>query len=90
MCQQVSRIPKWQQKGVVAEAHTAINTEWGRYSSTLLPRVQEDLDLDAETGNLKGKNTTSHLSSSPVMKLFSALSGLMRQPAVCMLRRVVA
>jgi hypothetical protein len=51
---QVSHIPKWQPKGVALDTHTAINTEWGRYSSTVLPRVQEDLDLDAETGSLQG------------------------------------
>jgi hexokinase len=51
---QVSRIAKWQPNGVSPDTHTAINTEWGRYSSNVLPRVQEDLDLDAETGNLKG------------------------------------
>jgi hypothetical protein len=81
MCPQVSRIPKWQQKGVAAEAHTAINTEWGRYSSTVLPRVQEDLDLDADTGNLKGRSTTPHLASNPVLMLFPAI---MKQPPVGM------
>lgn len=54
---QVSRIPKWQPKGVSPDTHTAINTEWGRYSSSFLPRVQEDLELDAETGNLKGERS---------------------------------
>lgn len=52
---QVSRIPKWQPKGIALDTHTAINTEWGCYSSNMLPRVQEDLDLDAATGSLKGK-----------------------------------
>ena len=53
---QVARIPKWQPKGISLDTHTAINTEWGRYSSNFLPRVQEDLDLDAATGNLKGEH----------------------------------
>lgn len=52
----MSRIPKWQPKGIPLDTHTAINTEWGRYSSNFLPRVQEDLDLDAATGNLKGEH----------------------------------
>lgn len=53
----MSRVPKWQPKGVALETHTAINTEWGRYSSEVLPRVQEDFELDAETGNLQGTDS---------------------------------
>lgn len=60
---QVSRIPKWQPKGIAHETHTAINTEWGRYCSNVLPRVQEDLDLDADTGNLKGQSDSRHACS---------------------------
>lgn len=50
----VSRIPKWQPKGVLPETRTAINTEWGCYCSNLLPRVKEDLELDAASGAQQG------------------------------------
>jgi hypothetical protein len=51
---QVSRIPKWQPKGITPDARTAINTEWGCYGSNLLPRVKEDLELDAASGPQQG------------------------------------
>jgi hypothetical protein len=51
---QVSRIPKWQPKGIPSDTRTAINTEWGCYGSNLLPRVKEDLELDAASGPQKG------------------------------------
>jgi len=50
----VSRIPKWQPKGVLLDTRTAINTEWGCYCSNLLPRVKEDLELDAASGAQQG------------------------------------
>ncbi len=34
---------------------TVINTEWGCYSSNLLPRVEEDLELDAASGPQAGE-----------------------------------
>jgi hexokinase len=51
---QVSRIPKWQPKGITPDTRTAINTEWGCYGSSLLPRVKEDLELDAASGPQQG------------------------------------
>lgn len=51
---QVSRIHKWQPKGISLDTHTAINTEWGCYGSSLLPRVKEDLELDAASGPQQG------------------------------------
>jgi hypothetical protein len=75
MRMQLSRIAKWQPKGVAPATHTAINTEWGRYSSNVLPRVQEDLDLDAETGNLKGELLGQHITKR--------ISARVTQPEVC-------
>jgi hypothetical protein len=50
----VSRMPKWQPKGISLDTRTAINTEWGCYGSALLPRVKEDLELDADSGPQQG------------------------------------
>jgi hypothetical protein len=61
VCHQVSRIHKWQPKGVSLDTHTAINTEWGCYGSSLLPRVKEDLELDAASGPQQGKVRSSNL-----------------------------
>jgi hypothetical protein len=52
---QVSKMPKWKVKGVDPETRTAINTEWGCYGSELLPRVKEDLELDAASGPQQGE-----------------------------------
>lgn len=52
---QVSDIAKWRPKGVTGDTLTAINTEWGCYGSDLLPRVAEDLELDAASGAQKGE-----------------------------------
>ncbi|KAI8475386.1 MAG: hexokinase [Monoraphidium minutum] len=51
----VSKMSKWRPAGASPETVTAINTEWGCYSSDLLPRVQEDKDLDEVSGAIKGK-----------------------------------
>lgn len=51
---QVSRVHKWQPKGLAPETRTAINTEWGCYGSNFLPRVKEDLELDAASGPQQG------------------------------------
>lgn len=48
-------MPKWKVKGVEHDTRTAINTEWGCYGSVLLPRVKEDLELDAASGPQQGE-----------------------------------
>jgi hexokinase len=53
--EKVSDIAKWRPKGVAGDALTAINTEWGCYGSDLLPRVAEDMELDAASGAQKGE-----------------------------------
>jgi len=50
----VSSLSKWKPAGAKPGAVTAINTEWGCYGSDLLPRVQEDVDLDHDSGAVKG------------------------------------
>jgi hypothetical protein len=49
-------MPKWHPKGVSPDTRTAINTEWGCYCSSLLPRCKEDLELDAASGPQQGWN----------------------------------
>ena len=51
---QVSSVSKWKHGDVSPDALTAINTEWGCYGSKLLPRCQEDVELDAASGAQKG------------------------------------
>jgi hypothetical protein len=60
-CLQVSKMPKWKVKGVDPDTRTAINTEWGCYGSELLPRVKEDLELDAASGPQQGERPAAHL-----------------------------
>ncbi len=48
------RLTKW--RDVPADARgpggqTAVNVEWGAFSSEDLPRCQEDLDMDAASAN---------------------------------------
>ena len=45
----VRDMPKWKPAGVSSDAATIVNTEWGCYGNgrNLLPRCQEDRDLDA-------------------------------------------
>jgi hypothetical protein len=59
---QVSKMPKWKVKGVDPDTRTAINTEWGCYGSELLPRVKEDLELDAASGPQQGEEKRWHCS----------------------------
>ncbi|GBF92337.1 hexokinase [Raphidocelis subcapitata] len=59
----VAGLSKWRPSGASPDAVTAINTEWGCYSSELLPRVQEDRELDAESGNAKGQMLIEKLMS---------------------------
>lgn len=54
-CLQVSKMNKWKANGVDPDTRTAINTEWGCYGSMLLPRVKEDLELDAASGPQQGE-----------------------------------
>lgn len=63
----VSRIPKWQPKGITPDTRTAINTEWGCYGSNLLPRVKEDLELDAASGPQQGRMLIEKLMSGLYM-----------------------
>ncbi|KAF6256737.1 hexokinase [Scenedesmus sp. NREL 46B-D3] len=63
----VSKMPKWRAKGVDPETRTAINTEWGCYGSELLPRVKEDLELDAASGPQQGKMLVEKLMSGLYM-----------------------
>lgn len=58
----VSKLSKWKPAGASPDALTAINTEWGCYSSDLLPRVQEDIELDADS-SIKGKMLIEKLMS---------------------------
>lgn len=51
---QVSKLSKWSPAGARPDTLTAINTEWGCYGSSLLPRTPEDLELDAASGSVKG------------------------------------
>eukprot|EP00775_Hariotina_reticulata_P009697 gene9697-9856_t len=53
--ERVSAMPKWRPKGVSPDTRTAINTEWGCYCSSLLPRCKEDLELDAASGPQQGE-----------------------------------
>lgn len=59
----VGKLSKWRPAGAKPDTLTAINTEWGCYSSDLLPRVQEDLELDAASGAIKGKMLIEKLMS---------------------------
>ena len=61
--QRVGDIGKWAPPGVPGDALTAVNTEWGCFGSRLLPRVQEDLDLDAASGPQKGQMLVEKLMS---------------------------
>lgn len=61
---QVSRVPKWQPKGISPDTRTAINTEWGCYGSSFLPRVKEDLELDAASGPQQGARCQSRAWAS--------------------------
>ncbi|WIA11704.1 hypothetical protein OEZ85_011800 [Tetradesmus obliquus] len=63
----VSKMPKWKVKGVEHDTRTAINTEWGCYGSVLLPRVKEDLELDAASGPQQGKMLIEKLMSGLYM-----------------------
>ncbi|KAF8070974.1 HXK1 [Scenedesmus sp. PABB004] len=63
----VSKMPKWRPKGVPGETRTAINTEWGCYGSALLPRVKEDLELDAASGPQQGRMLVEKLMSGLYM-----------------------
>lgn len=61
--EKVSSLSKWKPAGAKPGAVTAINTEWGCYGSDLLPRVQEDVDLDHDSGAVKGKMLIEKLMS---------------------------
>lgn len=52
----VGKLTKWRPDPPPAAegAATAVNTEWGCYSSELLPRTKEDRELDAASGTVKG------------------------------------
>lgn len=50
----IRAIPKWKLKAPGDVSHdtlTCVNTEWGLYTSSMLPRCLEDLDLDRESIN---------------------------------------
>lgn len=49
--EKVSKFGKWQPDHIPKDTLTAVNTEWGAYSSPLLPRAQEDMDLDNASVN---------------------------------------
>eukprot|EP00878_Enallax_costatus_P020038 GHUV01021167.1.p1 GENE.GHUV01021167.1~~GHUV01021167.1.p1 ORF type:complete len:457 (+),score=164.86 GHUV01021167.1:206-1576(+) len=63
----VAHLRKWKAKGVDPETRTAINTEWGCYGSNLLPRVKEDLELDAASGPQQGRMLIEKLMSGLYM-----------------------
>jgi hypothetical protein len=63
MILKVSNVSKWKPVGVSPDALTAINTEWGCYGSKLLPRCQEDAELDAASGAQKGSFHFFHASA---------------------------
>lgn len=45
--EKVGRVCKWRGHGLPADAETVINMEWGAFESEALPRLAEDLALDA-------------------------------------------
>lgn len=59
----VGKLTKWHPKGVAPDTMTVINTEWGGYSSGLLPRVTEDIELDIASGVAKGTMLIEKLMS---------------------------
>lgn len=65
--EKVSKIAKWHPKGISGDTRTAINTEWGCYGSDLLPRVKEDLELDAASGAQQGRMLIEKLMSGLYM-----------------------
>ena len=45
-----ARLRKWQPMPPLPPgAQTVVNVEWGAFESALLPRIQEDFDVDAAT-----------------------------------------
>lgn len=65
--EKVSHLSKWKVKGIDADTRTAINTEWGCYGSSLLPRCKEDLELDAASGPQQGRMLIEKLMSGLYM-----------------------